>query len=77
MIGNKVTEDGDGSGKETFLDRFSIGGLKGFQIALDDLASNGIVLTFRDLVQITCTGMQPSIDGKKDDMLLFSIDISR
>lgn len=77
MDGNKITEDGDASGKETLLDRFSIGGLKGFQIALDDLASQGILLTFRDLVKITCIGTQPSLDNHKDEMILFEVEISR
>jgi hypothetical protein len=79
MIGRdgRITEDGDGSGKQVILDKFSMGGLKGYIIALQDLESQGIKLSPRDRVTITCTGHQESLDNIKDDMAQFTVEIER
>lgn len=71
----RVTEDGDSSGERVTLEKFSMGAMKGFEMALADLESQGIKLQPRDKVTITCTGTQPSQKG--DDMVLFSLDIER
>ena len=72
----RITDKGIQGAKQVQLDKFSVGALKGFQMALVDLETQGIVLKFRDLVTITCTGLQDSGDGK-DDMVLFEIEIAR
>lgn len=73
----RVTEDGDGSGKKVTLDKFSMGAMKGFEMALGDLESQGVKLQQRDKVTIKCTGFQENTDSQKDDMVLFAIDIER
>lgn len=73
----RLTEDGDATGKVVQLDKFSMGGLKGYQIALGDLESQGVRLQVRDKVTISCVDYQRSNDRDKDDMAMFSIDIER
>jgi hypothetical protein len=72
----RITDKNIPGAKEIGLDKFSIGALKGFQMALVDLDNQGIVLKFRDLVTIECTGSQDSGAGK-DDMILFDLTIDR
>jgi hypothetical protein len=73
---NRVVEKGSAGSQVKELDKFSVGALKGFEMALQDLAVQGVVPTFRDLVEIECTGTQKN-DGGKDDTILFAIKITR
>lgn len=62
-------------GTETQLEKFSIGCLTGFEIAIADLKSQGYEPMFRDIWEIKCTGHQASADKNQDDMVMFSITI--
>ena len=72
----RVTTKQNG-GKETQLERFSIGALKGFGMALQDLENQNIQMKFRDLVTIECIGFQENEDSRKDEMVLFEVTIDR
>lgn len=75
----RVVSKGSPGASEREIDRFSIGALKGWEMALQDLAVQGIQgLEFRDNVEIECTGKQPSTDSTiKDDMVLFAVKVTR
>lgn len=56
------------NGTEKKLDKFAIGALTGFEMALDalDIATNGAFKSFQrhDKVNIECTGVQEALPGQ-------------
>lgn len=72
----KVTEAGDANGETVQLEKFSMGGLKGWEICLGDLESQGIKLLKGDKVTIKCVGFDDAQNGK-DAMANFEIEITR
>jgi hypothetical protein len=78
----RVVEEGSQGAVKTPLEKWSIGALKGFEMALQDLKTQGYTFQFRDIVKVTCIGFQrQSGIGKtgaaKDDMIRFAIEPSR
>lgn len=73
----RITEDGDASGTVKQLDKFSIGGLKGYLMALGDIESQGNKLQQRDEVVISCVGVLEATSRDRDDMAQFEITINR
>ena len=68
----------DGKGKEVQAEKFGMGALTGYEMALDDARTRGFQ-EFRvgDNVTIECTGVKASEDANMSDMLEFSVDIER
>jgi hypothetical protein len=66
----------EGKGKEVQADKFGMGALTGFEMALDDMRAQGFP-GFRvgNKVTIECTGVAPSSDPRLSDMLEFAVDV--
>ena len=73
----RICEAGSVGATKNTLERFSIGSLKGFEMALQDLKTQGYNFQFRDRVTIECTGHKDTGDKNKDDMIMFSVTPSR
>lgn len=77
----RVVEKGDAGATERPLDKFSMGALTGFVMAIQDLNAalamdNQPILRFRDELVIQCVGMQKSGKRGYDDMVTFELEIT-
>lgn len=78
----RVVEAGDAGAQERPLEKFSIGALTGFQMAMQDMNSQLAMdgqkpLEFRDQLTITCVGFQAAAKRGNDDMPLFELELER
>lgn len=71
----RVTDSKTPGAKEVQLEKFTMGGLKGFLMALADLEGQGYKMQFRDQLEIICTGVQQTDDQNKDNMSLFEVNV--
>lgn len=67
----------DPDGKPTKCDKFSMGALSGWEMALEDMRPQGFI-DFRagDYVTIECTGVKPNANPEFSDMPEFRVSIS-
>lgn len=77
-----VNENGkwvpDGEGKPLVIDKFAIGALTGFEMALDALKMKGFErLQTRDKVHIECTGITRAKERGMSDMPEFLVRVER
>lgn len=73
-----LPKDSKEPGREVAVEKVSVGALKGFVMACDDLKSKGAgEFQYKDNVIIECTGTVPSEDKDKQDMLKFAVDLNR
>jgi len=67
----------DPRGEPTKCDRFSVGALKGWEMALENLQTMGWPGQFRQgqYVRITCTRVEPAREANQSDMPYFNVDV--
>lgn len=67
-----------GKGKTIRVDRFAMGALTGFEMALQDAAAKGFEsFKYGDQLSIECVGMQKAEQDGYSDMPEFKVDIFR
>lgn len=74
----KLVPDGTPGATPAELDRFSIGNLAGWTMALDDMMAKGFDgLRYDDETTIECIGVQKATERGKSDMPEFNVTVKR